>query len=988
MSTDSVTPVLRETLDVFDRTGTPRTTTEVANDLDLGRRSTFERLERLVDHDELATKKVGANGRVWWRPVTSSPATATATTGTGGTLEDDRPQLDALVDAVEEYAIFMLDPDGRVRTWNTGASRLKGYERDEILGTHFSVFYTEEDQADGRPAENLAAARTDGSVVDEGWRVRKDGTRFWAHVTITTSRDDAGEVQGYAKVTRDMTEQRAHERQYERQLDELESELRAIFDRISDGFYALDDEFRFSYVNERAEELLDLDESSVRGEDIREEVLLTDEFDDALHEAVETGEPVFLQDYYEPAGAFFENALYPSESGVSVYFRDVTERTRRERELERYVGVIEAIGEPVYQLDSEGCFSFVNDAFLEETGYDEAELIGQHVSLGMDGEAIDRTIAHIEALLQSDEKRATLGYDIRTKDGEVVPIENRFTVLTDDDGRFQGTVGAIQNISERRDREQALELYETIVSTIDDGVYVLDEEFDFVLANDAYVEMTGYDREELLGAHCTLVVDEEVSAESARRLEALAADGEGSGSATLEADILRADGSRLRAESNFTALPGPDPDHPWKIGVVRDTTERYEYEQQLEDQRAHLAALNNLHDVVRDVTDAVFEQSTREEIEQIVCEHLAGSDSYAFACIGEADTATQTIRLRSEAGDDSHVDDVDLANEPGDARAHGPAARALRTSELQVIEAGAGDTFDDWCTHASGVDVRSVAAVPITHGEVVYGVLCVYTERTEAFTGEERGVVGQLGEIVGHAIAAVERKRALTSDQVTEIEFRITDIFSEFTAAGSEMGTVSLDQYVPIGEGEYLAYGTANADTVDSLEAFAGEALPFWRDMRVVDEGTEAVAFECRLTEPPVLSVVTAHNGTVDGARIDDGAFEMTIQLPPAADVGVVIERVRTTYPGASILAKRQVTRTRDETRRLNRTLTDALTDRQRTALDAAFYAGFFEWPRESTAEEVATSLDISAPTFHQHMRKAQQKIFTTLYESPSTTRG
>jgi PAS domain S-box-containing protein len=116
-----------------------------------------------------------------------------------------------LVTAVAEYAIFMLDVDGRVISWNSGARRIKGYAAPEIVGRSFRVFYPEEDRAAGRPERNLEVALRDGVLAEEGWRVRKDGTRFWASVVISPVHDDAGRHVGFAKVTRDLTEQLRHE---------------------------------------------------------------------------------------------------------------------------------------------------------------------------------------------------------------------------------------------------------------------------------------------------------------------------------------------------------------------------------------------------------------------------------------------------------------------------------------------------------------------------------------------------------------------------------------------------------------------------------------------------------------------------------------------------------------------------------------------------------------------------------------------------------
>jgi PAS domain S-box-containing protein len=123
--------------------------------------------------------------------------------------DDDGYRL--LVQGVRDYAIFMLNPDGTVTSWSAGAERIKGYTKEEILGQHFSVFYPPEDNAAGKPARELEEAIREGWLEDEGWRLRKDGTRFWANVVITALFDEAGELQGFGKVTRDMTERRAAE---------------------------------------------------------------------------------------------------------------------------------------------------------------------------------------------------------------------------------------------------------------------------------------------------------------------------------------------------------------------------------------------------------------------------------------------------------------------------------------------------------------------------------------------------------------------------------------------------------------------------------------------------------------------------------------------------------------------------------------------------------------------------------------------------------
>jgi PAS domain S-box-containing protein len=144
------------------------------------------------------------------------------------TTLDDRLQL--LIEAVVDYGIFVLDPEGHVVSWNTGAEKLKGYTRKEIIGQHFSIFYPPEAVAAAWPEEELRRARKFGRFEDEGWRVRKDGSRFWANVVITAIVDASGKLAGFAKVTRDLTERRRHEEE----LRASEERFRLLVESVRD----------------------------------------------------------------------------------------------------------------------------------------------------------------------------------------------------------------------------------------------------------------------------------------------------------------------------------------------------------------------------------------------------------------------------------------------------------------------------------------------------------------------------------------------------------------------------------------------------------------------------------------------------------------------------------------------------------------------------------------------------------------------------------
>ena len=175
--------------------------------------------------------------------------------------DDGRYRL--LVEAVTDYAIYMLDPQGIVSSWNPGAQRFKGYTADEIIGEHFSRFYQDVDKAAGLPLKSLETARREGKFESEGWRVRKDGTRFWAHVVIDPIRAASGELVGYAKITRDLTERKFAEETLRRSQEQFKLLVQGVTDY---AIYMLDTEGHVSSWNVGAQRIKQYAPDEIIGE--------------------------------------------------------------------------------------------------------------------------------------------------------------------------------------------------------------------------------------------------------------------------------------------------------------------------------------------------------------------------------------------------------------------------------------------------------------------------------------------------------------------------------------------------------------------------------------------------------------------------------------------------------------------------------------------------------------------------------------------------
>jgi PAS domain S-box-containing protein len=170
----------------------------------------------------------------------------------------------SLVESVKDYAIFMVDPQGRVSTWNPGAERIKGYRPEEIVGKHFSQFYTEEDRRSGKPDAELKIAASVEKFEEEGWRVRKDSSRFWASVVISAIRNQSGELVGFAKVTRDLTDQKNAEEAIRRS----EAQFRSLFESSPDAIIVSDLEGRIREINARAESVFGYGRDEIAGQSV------------------------------------------------------------------------------------------------------------------------------------------------------------------------------------------------------------------------------------------------------------------------------------------------------------------------------------------------------------------------------------------------------------------------------------------------------------------------------------------------------------------------------------------------------------------------------------------------------------------------------------------------------------------------------------------------------------------------------------------------
>jgi formate hydrogenlyase transcriptional activator len=259
-------------------------------------------------------------------------------------LRESERRLRLHVEGVTDYAIFMLDPVGKISSWNAGAERLKGYLAGEIIGRHFSLFYGREDIESEKPEAALRAAATEGRFEDEGWRLRKDGSRFWARVTITALRDATGKLLGFSKITRDMSERKRAEDALRRS----EAQLRAIFEHSPDAIIGVDPHGNILEVNAQVETFFGYKRSELIGKPV--EMLVPERFrgrhpayrDNYQHSPRTRPMGVGLELFgLRKDGAEFPVDIMlspvdtPEGKMVLSVIRDLSEKKRAQEELER-----------------------------------------------------------------------------------------------------------------------------------------------------------------------------------------------------------------------------------------------------------------------------------------------------------------------------------------------------------------------------------------------------------------------------------------------------------------------------------------------------------------------------------------------------------------------------------------------------------------------------------------------------------------------------
>jgi PAS domain S-box-containing protein len=407
-----------------------------------------------------------------------------------------------LVASVADYAIFILDPEGRVSSWNAGAERIKGYLADEIIGQHFSRFYPREDVALGKPARELEAALAHGRFEDEGWRLRKDGTAFWANVIITPMRDETGELRGFAKVTRDLTVRR----QLEERLRESEARLQAFLNHSPAVIFLKDVEGRYLHVNAKFQQRFGL-----RGEEVigRTDAALFEPDQAAAfsandREVLARGAPLEFEEtaHYTDGPRTSMVSKFPVRDaagqtlGIGGIATDITEYKHTQEALrlseQGFRELVDILPIAVYTCDAAGHIESHNRQAMELWGrvprlLDESDrFCGAYRLYTAEGAELPHPECPMAAVLRTGRAVSDREIVIERPDGSRRTAVVNIIPRRDEHGTLTGAINCLMDITDRKRAEHHLKEYSEQLRVLSNRLVELHEEGRLALSRELH----------------------------------------------------------------------------------------------------------------------------------------------------------------------------------------------------------------------------------------------------------------------------------------------------------------------------------------------------------------------------------------------------------------------------------------------------------------------------------------------------------------------
>jgi len=410
---------------------------------------------------------------------------------------------------------------------------------------------------------------------------------------------------------------------------------------------------------------------------------------------------------------------------------------------------------------------------------------------------------------------------------------------------------------------------------------------------------------------------------------------------------------------------------------LQDVTERRREKRSLQQLRQERKRTALIDDVLSDILAALVDATSREEIAETICRGLGETELYEFAWVGDRDMGRDELVVRAAAGETGETFGA-VRDAVADGTVTTPEERAVESSRLRAIQPLTASSSVPEAVRTAGFadGVQSALAIPLVYGPNVHGVVGVYADGTETFAERERASFETLGAVAGFAITAVRNRNLLLSDRVAEITFELGEGSVLAGLSRSLDATLKLEGTVPQDDDALLCFVSVADGDVERIEGATADVEPIV-ETRVISESESGGTVGITVRGGTPLLAVAALGGTVRRATFEGGTGRLVVDLPPDGDVRRIVETISHEYD-AEFVAKEERERSVTTAREFRDELDDRLTERQQTVLRTAYLADYFESPRGSTAEEVATSLDITGSTLLHHLRAGQRKLLDT----------
>ena len=809
-------------------------------------------------------------------------------------------------------------------------------------------------------------------------------------------------------------------RQYraEQSVQATQRQYTRLIRESTDVVTILDSDGQFTYLSPAAEQRLGYPPEELLGRPLLEFVHPADR-DAATHQFAtlrdEPGRVVSVEVRFEqPDGSWRwveargRNLLDdPDIEGLVMHVRDITDRREREQQLreseQRFRSLFEEAFDAMVLTDDEGACVEVNPAASELFGRSRERLLDWPlVDLVSDDRGFDWPWQTTES---SDRHRGTLG--LRTATGEprivecaatpnVVPGRHLLVIrdVTDRE-RYEQTLTALHDSSRTLlGAESKTDVAESIVNTATDvlsmsvvAVYLLD-------AETGLLAPAAVSSETVDGSSLSALPPGQHSAVGETFL-----DGEARTVAVEEATTavpdLPLDVAFLVPLGNHGVCVIGDTDSEVTdvdrelvetlmatAGTALDRVERgaklQTRKKELETRNKQLEQLRQLSATVRDIGRTIRQADTRADIESAVCTHLSEADGIALVRLGGYDPETQQLVPRESAGSDRATGYLDAVSPPHEDATE-PAARTATTGESVYVGNTADSLHEEpWRKTALAHGVRAVFALPLAYRDISYGTLTVYAEQADFFDELSRLMLLDLGHKIASVTNAVEHQHAVLSETMTEVTVRFTDdrvpLYYIASRAGCSLTSETATPRSDEDTGTHVRVDGADVQTVTEI---AEEAATISGASPVTDPG-ESPLVELRFSNKPLTDYLADRGIRVLNSAADPESATFTLSVPDTVDLREFFGNLSERYGEPELVAKNERANTDTGAEEGYRS---QLTPRQREVLRTAHADGFFESPRDCTAETVADELDISPQTFYRHIRTAERKLFDTVFE-------